>query len=137
MATLQELLDEQAQITAELQRMENDEETTEEGDGNYRDTLIARWRKLDEDCKPIIARMEKIKAITRTAQDPANLERPAERTHQRVPLRLPDLVITNNRDPYDGYDLIRSERQILMPRSEIKSAPWTRRAGGQAGQPAP
>jgi HK97 family phage major capsid protein len=123
MAALQDLLDEQARITAELQRMENDEETTEEADGNLRDTLIARWRKLDEECKPIIARMEEIKAITRTAQDPANLERPDGGQEGTSASRFgsPDLVISNRRDPYDGNELIRSERQILMPRSEIRS----------------
>lgn len=74
MATLQEMLDEQARITAELQRMEADESVTEEKDGSYRDTLVARWDELDAECKPIIERMERIKNITRTAQNPANLE---------------------------------------------------------------
>jgi len=121
MATLQELLDEQASITAEIQRMENDPETTEESDGNYRDTLIARWRKLDDDCKPLIARMEEIKAITRTAADPANREGPNGNDGTSASrFGSPDLVITSKRDPYDCQDLIRHERQIMMPRAEIR-----------------
>jgi HK97 family phage major capsid protein len=122
MAALKDLLAEQARIKEELQRMESDDETTEDGDGNYRDTLIARWRELDEQAKPVIARMEEIKAITRTAQDPANLERPdgADGTSASR-FGSPDLVISNRRDPYDGNNLIRHEKQILMPRSEIKS----------------
>src|SRR6185312_15510442 len=103
MAALQELLDEQARITAELQRMENDDETTEESDGNLRDTLIARWRALDEQCKPIIARMEEIKAITRTAADPANREAPnPDDGTSASRFGSPDLVISNRRDPYDS-----------------------------------
>jgi len=74
MATLQEILDEQARITAELQRMETDESVTEEGDGNYRDTLIGRWEELDGQAKPIIERMERIKSITRSAANPGNRE---------------------------------------------------------------
>jgi HK97 family phage major capsid protein len=121
MAALQDLLDEQARITAELQRMEKDEETTEESDGDLRDTLIARWRKLDDDCKPIIARMKEIQAITRTAADESNLERPNGNDGTSASrFGSPDLVISTNRDPYDSTELIRHERQILMPRGEIK-----------------
>jgi HK97 family phage major capsid protein len=122
MAALKDLLAEQARIKEELQRMESDDETTEEGDGNYRDTLIARWRELDEQAKPVIARMEEIKAITKAAQDPANLERPdAADGTSASRFGNPDLVISNRRDPYDGNNLIRHEKQILMPRSEIRS----------------
>jgi HK97 family phage major capsid protein len=122
MAALKDLLAEQARIKEELQRMESDDETTEEGDGNYRDTLIARWRELDEQAKPVIARMEEIKAITKAAQDPANLERPdAADGTSASRFGNPDLVISNRRDPYDGNNLIRHEKQILMPRSEIKA----------------
>jgi len=102
MAALQDLLDEQARITAELQRMENDPETTEESDGNLRDALIARWRTLDEQCKPIIARMEEIRSITRTAADPANREGPAGNDGTSASrFGSPELVISNQHDPYD------------------------------------
>ncbi len=126
MAALQEILDEQARIKQELQRMEDSDETTEENDGDLRDTLIARWEELDIKAAPIVERMEKIKAITRVAADDANLERP----DGAIPTGVygqgsygsgPDLVIRNHRDPYDGIELIRNERQILMRRSEIKS----------------
>lgn len=76
MATLKEKLAEQARIRSELQRMETSEDTTEESDGDLRDTLIERWEQLDEEVKPIVARMAQIQAITRTAADPANLEVP-------------------------------------------------------------
>jgi hypothetical protein len=74
MATLQEMLDEQAKIKLELSRMETDETVTEEGDGNYRDTLISRWEELDQACIPLVARMEKIRGITHAAETPGNLE---------------------------------------------------------------
>jgi HK97 family phage major capsid protein len=76
MAALQELLDEQARIKTELRRMEDDDSVTEENDGDLRDTLIQRWQELDEKTKPLIARMQTIRGITRAADDEANLERP-------------------------------------------------------------
>jgi HK97 family phage major capsid protein len=123
MTALDDKLAEQARITAELRRMEEDDDITEEGGGaDLRDTLIKRWKQLDEECKPIIARMQEIQQITRTAQDEANLERPDGRDGTSASrFGSPDLVISNNRDPYDSNDLIRSERQILMARSEIRS----------------
>ena len=74
MATLQDLLDEQARIAAELKRMENDESVTEEGDGDARDTLVERWQELDARTKPLIERMERVRGITRQAEDPASRE---------------------------------------------------------------
>ena len=74
MATLKELLKEKAEIEAELRRMESDDSVTEEKDGSFRDTLVERWEEIDEETKPIIARMSKIKDITRAAEDPANRE---------------------------------------------------------------
>src|SRR5882757_9977002 len=103
MSTLKEKSEEMARIKAELQRMENDGETTEENDGDLRDTLVERWQQLDEECKPIIERMEKVKAITRLAADEGNLERPDGNGSGRY--GSPDLVIRNNRDPYDGNEL--------------------------------
>jgi len=128
MAALHEFLDEMARIKQELQRMENDGETTEENDGDLRDTLLDRWEELDAKTKPLIARMEKIRNITRQADDTANLEPPAGQAAPaasgygtgRYGSSGPDLVIRNNRDPYDCQDIIRSENQILMRRSELR-----------------
>ena len=119
MAALKDILSEQARIKDELQRMENDDDTTEEGDGNYRDTLIERWKDLDNQAKPVIERMEKIRAITRSAADEANLERPggadgtsASRFGQpasgETPYRggSPDLVVRTQRDPYEDIDAV-------------------------------
>ena len=112
MAALQDILDEQARIKQELQRMEDSDETTEENDGDLRDTLISRWEELDNKAKPIVERMERIKAITKVADDEANLERPAGATPTGV----------YGQGSYgSGPDLvIRNERQILMRRSEIR-----------------
>ena len=57
MATLTEILDEQARIKNELQRMEDDDTVTEEDSGDLRDTLVARWEVLDGKAKPLIERM--------------------------------------------------------------------------------
>ncbi|SRR6266567_3774897 len=119
MAALQELLDEQARIKNELQRMEDSEETTEEADGDLRDTLLTRWEELDAKTKPLIERMEKIRNITRTAEDPANLE-PPYGAEKYAGGRGPDLVVRNHHDPYEANELIRNEKQIMMRRSELR-----------------
>jgi HK97 family phage major capsid protein len=116
MATLQEILDEQARIKNELQRMENDDDTTEEGDGNLRDTLVERWQFLDGQAKPLIERMEKIRGITRAAGNPENLERP-DGSQPGARYGTPDLVIRSNRDPYDSNEAVRAN---VVTRSEVR-----------------
>src|SRR6516162_1041970 len=111
MPTLKDKLDEMARIKAELQRMEEDDTVTEETEGDVRDTLIARWEQLDTESKPIIERMERIRGITRTAGDEGNLERPTGRD-------TPDLVIRNNRDPYEDLPMV---RQKLVSRADLRA----------------
>jgi HK97 family phage major capsid protein len=62
---LSEMQARQDAIRSELAAMDADPETTEERDGNIRDTLIEEWESLEEDKKPILARMEKINLIRR------------------------------------------------------------------------
>lgn len=69
MARLQDLLDEQARVRAELQRMEEDDSVTEEDSADLRDTLVERWEELEAKIKPVVARMEKVRGITRAAGD--------------------------------------------------------------------
>lgn len=115
MATLQEILDEQARIKNELQRMEEDDTITEEDSGDLRDTLVQRWEQLDTKAKPLIERMEKVKGITRTAADPANLEGPEATRYNGG---SPDLLVRTNRDPYDNNDAVRGR---VVTRSELLS----------------
>ena len=117
MAALQELLDEQARIKDELQRMENDGSTTEEADGDLRDTLLSRWEELDLKSKPLIERMEKIKAITRAATDETNLEPPYGAKTGGLGRSGPELVIRNRHDPFDAMDKVSDN---LMHRSELR-----------------
>jgi hypothetical protein len=126
MAALQEYLDEMARIKNELQRMEDNPETTEEADGDLRDTLLSRWEDLDTKTKPLIERMEKIRGIIRTASDESNLERPDGGTGGSDGRSggyyggggTPDLVIRNRRDPYDNLEAVRSH---LVSRSELRA----------------
>ena len=117
MATLKELTDEQARIKAELQRMEDDETVTDEDGGDLRDTLIARWEELDGKSKPLIERMEKIKGITRAAENPGNLEGP-DGGGGFDGRGTPDLVIRTRRDPYDANEAIRAK---VVRHSEVIS----------------
>src|SRR6266480_5459425 len=113
MATLKELLKEKAEIETELRRMEGDDSVTEEKDGNYRDTLVERWEEVDQETKPIIARMERIKNITRAAADPANQEAGSDTggstsgngTVSRWDGRGPEFMA--HRDPFENLDMVR------------------------------
>ena len=119
MPALDDKLAEQARIKAELQRMENDGDITEESEGDLRDTLIARWKKLDEECKPIIARMTEIQSITRTASNPANLETPdgGDGGNGRYGSTTPELVLSRTRDPYDANEAVRGR---VISRGELR-----------------
>jgi len=112
-ATLQEILDEQARIKNELQRMEEDDSVTEEDSGDLRDTLVERWESLDKKAKPLIERMEKVRGITRAAQDEANLERPDGGSR----FGSPDLVIRNNHNPYDNNEAVRAH---IITKGELR-----------------
>ncbi len=107
MAALQELLDEQARIKQELQRMENDDSVTEEADGDLRDSLVERWNFLDAKSKPLIERMERIKGITATAAVDGNTERPYGSGAGGSGGPGPDLVVRNRHDPFDNLDDVR------------------------------
>jgi hypothetical protein len=114
---LQDILDEQARIKNELQRMEDDDTVTEEDSGDLRDTLVERWEQLDTKAKPLIARMEKVRGITRAAADEGNLERPAGQEVGRYGSTTPELVTRNNRDPYDNNEAVRSR---IITRGELR-----------------
>lgn len=117
MAALQEKLDEMARIKAELQRMEDDDSVTEETDGDLRDTLVQRWKKLDEECKPIVARMQEIQSITRAASaSPANLEGGSDDGVRRF--APPEIVTRTQRDPYEDLDAIRSK---IVTRADLRA----------------
>jgi hypothetical protein len=73
-ATLQDIIDEQTRIAAQLQRMNDNPDTTEDADADLRDTLIARWKELEPRRTKLVADMDDIQAITRAAADPANRE---------------------------------------------------------------
>jgi HK97 family phage major capsid protein len=66
---LQEMLDRQSAIRMELGSMDADPLTSEESDGNIRDTLIDEYEQLEDLKKPVLARMEKIKLINGAGQD--------------------------------------------------------------------
>src|SRR6266581_1663460 len=74
MATLDDIIREQNTIHEELERIASDPDTTEDKDGNMRDTLVSRWKELDEDRAKIVSRMEELELIRKAAADPANRE---------------------------------------------------------------
>jgi HK97 family phage major capsid protein len=74
MATLDELVKEQTDIAAELSRMAEDPEATEESVGNLRDTLIQRWEQIEPERKRLTEQLEKLNIIKRAAQADVNRE---------------------------------------------------------------
>ena len=72
--TLDEIIDEQNTIHAELERMAADDTTTEDEDGGVRDTLVARWKDLDGQREKIVARMEELNIIRKKSQENGNTE---------------------------------------------------------------
>ena len=118
MAALDDLMAEQDRIKAELQRMEDDDTVTEESDGDYRDTLVKRWKEIDDKTKPIIARMAEIRQITQAAGDPANLERPQGHDGGEAKrFGAPDIVVRTPHDPYENNDAVRSK---IVTRAELR-----------------
>ena len=106
MATLQEILDEQARIKSELQRMEDDDSVTEEDSGDLRDTLVQRFEQLDAKAKPLIERMERVKNITHAAADPANREGgDGDGQVRRWEGRGPEVM--SRRDPFEDLEMVR------------------------------
>lgn len=69
---LQEMLDRQSAIRNELSSMDSDPQTSEERDGDIRDTLIAEYEAIEDQKKPVIARMEKIKLIQKSGDGDGN-----------------------------------------------------------------
>lgn len=108
MATLDEMLAQMAKIQDELTRMQDDPSITEDQDGNYRDTLVAEWQRLDGETKPLVERMQKIKAITSTAIDPANREDAAPAVVRSG--GGPDLYSRTRRDPFGDLEEVRRGR---------------------------
>src|SRR5258706_10241533 len=102
--------------------MEGDEEVTEESDGDARDTLVKRFRELDDRTKPLIERMEKVRNITRTAQDPGNLESPDGGSHAagngRYGGGTPDLLVRTQRDPYED---LASVKNRVISRADLRA----------------
>ena len=69
---LDDIIEEQNKIHTELERMAGDDSTTEDQDGNFRDTLVARWQSLDDDRAKIVTRMEELEIIRKASEDREN-----------------------------------------------------------------
>jgi HK97 family phage major capsid protein len=104
MATLDELIDEQNRIAAELQRMAEDPEATEDSAGNLRDTLIRRWEEIEPERTRLTEQLEKLNIIRRTAQGDASRE-PGDGAAAR---RGPEFM--QRLDPFADLQAVRENR---------------------------
>jgi HK97 family phage major capsid protein len=112
---LQEILDQQSAIRAELAQLEDSTSTTEEDAGDYADSLMAKYDELEGKRRPIVERMQKLNLIKLAADDPANLEPPpgddsASGNGGAWRNGTPDLVARNKRDPFDDATIAEIRR---------------------------
>src|SRR5215510_5934763 len=120
MATLDELIDEQNRIAAELQRMTDDPDATEEGAGNLRDTLIKRWQEIEPERSKLTDDLERLNIIRKRAlEDAANTEpgdggAPAV---TRYGARSPEFM--QRKDPLAGREETRG--YTILPGSDLVS----------------
>ena len=103
---LQDILDRQTAVRAELLEIEKNENPTPE-DISYTDTLLTEWDDLEEQRKPLAERMAKLDAVRYAAKD----ERKVEQT-------TPDLVVKRNLDPFEDLSAVRNR---LVPRGDLRA----------------
>ena len=110
---LDDIIEEQNKIHAELERMTTDESTTEDADGNIRDTLVARWQSLDGDREKIVARMQELDIIRKASQERENRE-PGDDSGNWP--KSPEFM--QRTDPFKDMDKVKNG---LITRSEMIS----------------
>jgi HK97 family phage major capsid protein len=122
---LTEIVERQEAIRAELDTIEKNPASVEETDGDYVDTLIDEYDKLEERRVPLASRAEKLNLIHSVSKDEQTVEdgdtRPA----------APTQVYRNRRDPFDDMDAIRTN--VMRP-TEVRSRAqdaieWVSRSG--------
>jgi hypothetical protein len=113
--TLDEIIDEQNTIHAELERMAADDSTTEEADGGIRDTLVKKWKDLDKDRAKIVSRMEELNLIRKASQDRENTEPGDGGGGQWGGGQSPQFM--QRRDPLAGRE--ESKDYTMLPRGDV------------------
>jgi HK97 family phage major capsid protein len=104
MMKLQEILERQTAIRAELLELEKTETPSDE-DEAYTDTLLTEWDTLEEQRKPLAARMQRLDAVRYAAKD-----------ERKVEQSTPDLVVKRNLDPFEDLEAVRKR---LVSRQDI------------------
>jgi HK97 family phage major capsid protein len=122
---LSEIVDRQEAIRAELDTIEKNPASVEETDGDYVDTLIDEYDKLEERRVPLASRAEKLNLIHSVAKDEQTVEEGDTR-----PV-APTQVYRNRRDPFDDMDAVRTN--VMRP-TEVRSRAqdaieWVSRSG--------
>jgi len=105
---LQDILDRQTAIRAELLTIEKADIPENEVEENqaFTDTLLTEYDELEEQRKPLAARMARLDAVRYAAKD----EKKVEKT-------TPDLVIKQDRDPFEDLTAVRNR---TIPRGEVR-----------------
>ena len=119
MATLDDIIDEQNKIHAELERMAADENTTEDEDGGIRDTLVKQWKQLDAQRARITGRLEELNLIRAKSAEIANTEHGdgGGQAQRMTGSRGPEFMV--RKDPLADRD--DTQDYTMLPRSEVVS----------------
>jgi len=121
---LRDILDRQEAIRAELDKIEKNPAEVEETSGDYVDTLVDEYDRLEERRVPLAERATKLNLIQAAATDDDTTEDGSDR-------RAPEQVYRNKRDPFENMDAVRTN---LLHSSEMRSRAqdaieWVSRAG--------
>lgn len=108
--TLEEILNRQRAIRADLKAMADNPEVNEEDDADIRDTLVAEYELLEERAKPIVERMKKLQLIAQAGEKAENREGGAGAAGGG------GLAIRT--DPFSNLQAVRN---MLVPRREMVS----------------
>jgi HK97 family phage major capsid protein len=122
---LREIEEQQENIRGELRRIEQNDESDPESDGDMVDTLVDRYEVLERRRVPLAERAAKLDIIRVAAKDEDATEpgdtrdtRDSSTSRSYSPLAVPTQVYRNKRDPFEDLDAVRHR---LIPKSELRA----------------
>jgi len=122
---LNEIVERQEAIRAELKQIEDNPTAAEENDADYVDTLIDEFDTLEARRQPLAERAQKLNLITVGAKNEDGIEDGDSRP------QAPTQVYRNRRDPFENMDAVRTN---MVNSSELRSRAldaieWVSRSG--------
>jgi HK97 family phage major capsid protein len=125
---LREIIDRQEAIRAELDKIEKNPQSVEESDGDYVDTLIDEYDKLETRRAPLASRASKLNLIQSASDDDAATESGDSGDSKRP--GAPEQVYRNKRTPFDDMEAVRTNmlRGSEMRERAMDAIEWVTRS---------